>query len=123
MGTGDRTRAPVRGGRLPRVGYLRRRIARGRRRLRAAEAVVAEVGTLPGLVHEGRTLVIETSAREARRPQSEPLERGIRVASLADGWSGDSAVRHGIVLAHSNVEASVLRRVLGEIRELGDGGA
>ena len=104
-------------------GGLRRRIARGRRRLRAAEAVVAEVGTLPGLVHEGRTLVIETSAREARRLQSELLERGIRVASLADGWSGDSAVRHGIVLAHSNVEASVLRRVLGEIRELGDGGA
>lgn len=100
-------------------GGLRRRIARGRRRLRAAEAVVAEVGTLPGLVHEGRTLVIETNAHEARRQQAELLERGIRVASLADGWSGDSAVRHGIVIAHSNVEASVLRRVLGVIRELG----
>ncbi len=124
-------------------GGLRRRIARGRRRLRAAEGVVAEVGELPGLVHEGRTLVIETGEKAApgqdaaaagdpgvadageaaRLLQRELLDRDIRVASLADGWSGDSAVRHGIVIAHSNVEASVLRSVLGIIQSLGAGQA
>ncbi|WP_211977817.1 PLP-dependent aminotransferase family protein [Brevibacterium sp. W7.2] len=99
-------------------GGLRRRIARGRRRLRAAEAVVAEAGAIPGLVHEGRTLVIETDEDGAQVLLRELEGRGIRVASLAAGWSGDSAVRHGIVIAHSNVEATVLRSVLGLIQTL-----
>ena len=74
---------------------------------------------MPGLVHEGRTLVIETGERAAPGPdaaaagdpgvadageakllQRELLDRDIRVASLADGWSGDSAV-HGATDAHS----------------------
>lgn len=99
-------------------GGLRRRISRGRRRLRAAEAVLAEVGEIRGLVHEGRTLVIETDEHDARRLRAELAARGILVASLAAGWSGDSDVRHGIVLAHSNVEAPVLRQALRTVQRL-----
>ncbi|RBP66264.1 GntR family transcriptional regulator [Brevibacterium sanguinis] len=99
-------------------GGLRRRISRGRRRLRAAEAVVAEVGSIHGLVHEGRTLVIESDAAGAKRLRSELAGHGILVSSLAAGWSGDSDVRHGIVLAHSNVEAPVLRRALRIVQRL-----
>ncbi|MCF2588428.1 MULTISPECIES: MocR-like pyridoxine biosynthesis transcription factor PdxR [Brevibacterium] len=93
-------------------GGLRRRISRGRRRLRAAEAVLAQVGSIPGLVHEGRTLVIETGEATAAQLRTDLAERGILVASLAAGWSADSDVRHGIVIAHSNVEAAVLHQAL-----------
>lgn len=99
-------------------GGLRRRISRGRRRLRAAEAVVAEVGEIPGLVHEGRTFVIEMSAVTAAALRTDLAEKGILVASLAAGWSADSDVRHGIVIAHSNVEAAVLRRALETVQSL-----
>lgn len=99
-------------------GGLRRRIARGRRRLRAAEEVVASIGAIPGLVHEGRTLVIETGEDEAQVLRSQLRERGIRVASLAEGWAGESDVRHGIVIAHSNVDAVVLRRALETVQSL-----
>ncbi|WP_350271160.1 PLP-dependent aminotransferase family protein [Brevibacterium sp. CBA3109] len=99
-------------------GGLRRRISRGRRRLRAAEVVVAEVGAIPGLVHEGRTLVIETRATTAARLRTDLAERGILVASLAAGWSADSDVRHGIVIAHSNVEAAVLHQALETVQSL-----
>ncbi|MDN5636356.1 MAG: PLP-dependent aminotransferase family protein, partial [Brevibacterium sp.] len=99
-------------------GGLRRRISRGRRRLRAAEAVVAEVGDIPGLVHEGRTLVIESTESIAARLRTELAERGILVASLAAGWSADSDVRHGIVIAHSNVEAATLRQALETVQSL-----
>ncbi len=58
-------------------GGLRRRISRGRRRLRAAEAVLAEVGPIRGLVHEGRTLVIETDEAEAGRLRTELAAKGI----------------------------------------------
>ena len=93
-------------------GGLRRRTARGRRRLRAAEAVVAEVGPIPGLVHEGRTLVIETAADAAEALREELAARGILVGSLARGWAGEGEVRHGLVIAHSNVDAEVLRGAL-----------
>ncbi len=99
-------------------GGLRRRISRGRRRIRAAEAVLAHVGEIPGLVHEGRTLVIETSAHTAARLRTDLAERGILVASLAAGWSADSDVRHGIVIAHSNVEATMLRQALETVQSL-----
>lgn len=97
-------------------GGLRRRISRGRRRLRAAEEVVSEVGPIPELVHEGRTLVIETSQEQAATLLRGLAERGILVASLARGWTGGDEVRHGLVIAHSNVEASVLREALGEVK-------
>lgn len=99
-------------------GGLRRRISRGRRRIRAAEAVLAQIGEVPGLVHEGRTLVIETSAHTAARLRTDLAERGILVASLAAGWSADSDVRHGIVIAHSNVEATVLRQALETVQSM-----
>jgi GntR family transcriptional regulator/MocR family aminotransferase len=99
-------------------GGLRRRISRGRRRLRAAEEVVAEAGPIPGLVHDGRTLVIETSAAEADRLLRQLADRGILVASLARGWTGGDQVRHGLVIAHSNVEATVLRRALATVQAL-----
>lgn len=99
-------------------GGLRRRISRGRRRLRAAEAVVADVGPIPGLVHEGRTLVIELEEGRAGSLRHELAEQGILVASLAAGWAGDGDVRHGLVIAHSNVEAQVLRRALGTLQRL-----
>lgn len=99
-------------------GGLRRRISRGRRRLRAAEGIVAGVGPIPGLVHEGRTLVIETSEAQAHSLLRQLAERGILVASLARGWTGGDEVRHGLVIAHSNVEAPVLREALGEVKTL-----
>lgn len=99
-------------------GGLRRRISRGRRRLRAAEAVVAEAGPIPGLVHEGRTLVIETDENTAAALRHELVERGILVASLAAGWTGDGDVRHGLVIAHSNVEAEVLDQALRTLQSL-----
>ncbi|SMX79655.1 PLP-dependent aminotransferase family protein [Brevibacterium antiquum] len=99
-------------------GGLRRRISRGRRRLRAAEAVLAQIGAIPGLVHEGRTLVIETTAATAAQLRTDLAERGILVASLAAGWSADSDVRHGIVIAHSNVEATVLYQALETVQSL-----
>lgn len=99
-------------------GGLRRRISRGRRRLRSAEAVLAQVGAIPGLVHEGRTLVIETRAATAAQLRTDLAERGILVASLAAGWSADSDVRHGIVIAHSNVEATVLHQALETVQAL-----
>src|SRR5699024_11805120 len=86
-------------------GGLRRRISRGRRRLRAAEEVVAEAGPIPGLVHDGPTLVIETSVAEADRLLRQLADRGILVASLARGRSGGAQVRHGHVIAHSTVGA------------------
>lgn len=98
-------------------GGLRRRISRGRRRLRAAEAVLAQVGAIPGLVHDGRTLVIETREATAAQLRTDLAERGILVASLAAGWSADSDVRHGIVIAHSNVEAAVLHQALETVQE------
>lgn len=99
-------------------GGLRRRISRGRRRLRAAEQVVAEVGEIPGLVHEGRTLVIETSRDEATALLRRLADRGILVASLARGWTGGHEARHGLVIAHSNVEAEVLRNALTVVQSL-----
>ncbi|GAA1873107.1 pyridoxine biosynthesis transcriptional regulator PdxR [Brevibacterium marinum] len=99
-------------------GGLRRRISRGRRRLRAAEAVVADAGEIPGLAHEGRTLVIETTESTAARLRADLADRGILVASLAAGWSADSDVRHGIVIAHSNVEAAVLHEALETVQSL-----
>lgn len=99
-------------------GGLRRRISRGRRRLRSAEEVVSEIGPIPGLVHDGRTLVIETSQEQAAILLRGLAERGILVASLARGWTGGDEVRHGLVIAHSNVEASVLREALGEVKTL-----
>lgn len=99
-------------------GGLRRRISRGRRRLRAAEEVVAEIGPIPGLVHDGRTLVIETSQVQAASLLRDLADRGILVASLARGWTGGDEVRHGLVIAHSNVEAPVLREALGEVKTL-----
>ncbi|WP_209325026.1 PLP-dependent aminotransferase family protein [Brevibacterium renqingii] len=99
-------------------GGLRRRIARGRRRLKAAEDVVAAAGPIPGLVHEGRTLVIETSQSEAENLLRELADRGILVASLARGWTGGEQIRHGLVIAHSNVEAPVLRRALATLQTL-----
>ncbi|MDN6175555.1 MAG: PLP-dependent aminotransferase family protein [Brevibacterium sp.] len=101
-------------------GGLRRRISRGRRRLRAAEAVLAQIGAIPGLVHEGRTLVIETTEATAAQLRSDLAERGILVASLAAGWSADSDVRHGIVIAHSNVEGAVLQQSLETVQSLLD---
>ena len=99
-------------------GGLRRRISRGRRRLRAAEEVVAEIGPIPGLVHDGRTLVIETYQVQAASLLRDLADRGILVASLARGWTGGDEVRHGLVIAHSNVEAPVLREALGEVKTL-----
>ncbi|WP_152347961.1 PLP-dependent aminotransferase family protein [Brevibacterium sp. CFH 10365] len=99
-------------------GGLRRRISRGRRRLRAAEEVVAEIGPIPGLVHDGRTLVIETTQEQAERLLRQLADRGILVASLARGWTGGDEVRHGLVIAHSNVEATVLQEALGEVKTL-----
>lgn len=99
-------------------GGLRRRISRGRRRLRAAEEVVAEVGAIPGLVHDGRTLVIETRREEAETLLRQLADRGILVASLARGWTGGEEARHGLVIAHSNVEASVLRGALETLQSL-----
>lgn len=103
-------------------GGLRRRIARARRRMRAAEEVLSDVletdGGLPGLVHEDRTLVIETDEALADHLIRVLADHGIRVASLAAGWSGDGQVRHGIVIAHSNVEAPVLRRALTLVGDL-----
>lgn len=99
-------------------GGLRRRISRGRRRLRAAEDVVAGIGPIPGLVHDGRTLVIETSQEDAERLLRQLAERGILVASLARGWTGGTEVRHGLVIAHSNVEAPVLQEALGTVKSL-----
>lgn len=101
-------------------GGLRRRISRGRRRLRAAEAVLAQIGPIPGLVHEGRTLVIETTAATAAQLRSDLAERGILVASLAAGWSAETEVRHGIVIAHSNVEGAVLHQALETVQSLLD---
>ena len=101
-------------------GGLRRRISRGRRRLRAAEAVLAQIGPIPGLVHEGRTLVIETTAATAAQLRSDLAERGILVASLAAGWSAETDVRHGIVIAHSNVEGAVLHQALETVQSLLD---
>lgn len=99
-------------------GGLRRRISRGRRRLRAAEGIVAVIGPIPGLVHEGRTLVIETSEAQAHSLLRQLAERGILVASLARGWTGGDEVRHGLVIAHSNVEATVLQGALATVQEL-----
>ncbi|WP_426936408.1 PLP-dependent aminotransferase family protein [Brevibacterium sp. LE-L] len=99
-------------------GGLRRRISRGRRRLRAAEEVVGELGPIPGLVHDGRTLVIETTQEQAESLLRQLADRGILVASLARGWTGGDEVRHGLVIAHSNVEASVLQEALGEVKTL-----
>ncbi|UVI37562.1 PLP-dependent aminotransferase family protein [Brevibacterium spongiae] len=99
-------------------GGLRRRISRGRRRLRAAEEVVADIGPIPGLVHDGRTLVIETTEADAQHLLRDLSDQGILVASLARGWTGGDEVRHGVVIAHSNVEASVLREALGTVQKL-----
>ena len=99
-------------------GGLRRRISRGRRRLRAAEGIVAGVGPISRLVHEGRTLVIETSEAQAHSLLRQLAERGILVASLARGWTGGDEVRHGLVIAHSNVEATVLQGALATVQEL-----
>ena len=99
-------------------GGLRRRISRGRRRLRAAEEVVAEIGPIPGLVHDGRTLVIETTQEQAESLLRQLADRGILVASLARGWTGGNEARHGLVIAHSNVEAPVLQDALGEVKTL-----
>ena len=88
-----------------------------------AEVARTEIGKrIPrtGLGGEAKALalVIETDEDGAQALLRELEGRGIRVASLAAGWSGDSAVRHGIVIAHSNVEATVLRSVLGLIQTL-----
>jgi GntR family transcriptional regulator/MocR family aminotransferase len=99
-------------------GGLRRRISRGRRRLRAAEEVVSEIGPIPGLAHDGRTLVIETSEAQAASLLRDLADQGILVASLARGWTGGDEVRHGLVIAHSNVEAPVLREALAEVKTL-----
>ncbi|RCS96432.1 PLP-dependent aminotransferase family protein, partial [Brevibacterium aurantiacum] len=61
---------------------------------------------------------LETSAHTAARLRTDLAERGILVASLAAGWSADSDVRHGIVIAHSNVEATVLRQALETVQSM-----
>src|SRR5699024_11344196 len=68
-------------------GGLRRRISRGRRRLRVAEEVVAEAGPIPGLGHDGRTLVPETSAAQADRLLGQIAARGILSSTLARCWT------------------------------------
>lgn len=92
------------------AGGLRRRIARGRRRLRAAEAVVAEWSHLPGLVHRGRGLVVEMPSEVTRRAHRALAARGIRVGDLAAGWAGEPR-RHGLVIAHAHADPEELREV------------
>jgi GntR family transcriptional regulator/MocR family aminotransferase len=99
-------------------GGLRRRISRGRRRLKAAEAVLSEVSPIPGLVYEGRTLVIETTRDQAESLLRQLSDHGILAASLARGWTGGAEARHGLVIAHSNVEAQVLRGALETLQSL-----
>lgn len=98
------------------AGGLRRRITRGRRRMRAAEAVAADFRHLPGLVHGGRTLVIEMTAGASADVQRRLERQGILVGDLAAGWSG-RARRHGLVIAHSNATPEQLREALGVIAE------
>lgn len=100
------------------AGGLRRRIARGRRRLRAAEAVVAEFSRLPGLVHRGRGLVVEMPAEVTRRAHRALAARGIRVGDLAAGWSGEPR-RHGLVIAHANGAPAQLREALAVVAASG----
>ncbi|MGW9827183.1 GntR family transcriptional regulator / MocR family aminotransferase [Brevibacterium pityocampae] len=100
------------------AGGLRRRIARGRRRLRAAEAVVAEFSHLPGLVHRGRGLVVEMPAEATREAHRALAVRGIRVGDLAAGWSGEPR-RHGLVIAHANAAPVQLREVFAVIAGCG----
>ena len=79
---------------------------------------MGQTGDRAALGHDGRTLGIETSEAQAARLLRDLADRGILVASLARGWTGDDEVRHGLVIAHSNVEAPVLREALGEVKTL-----
>ncbi|GAA2002137.1 PLP-dependent aminotransferase family protein [Brevibacterium samyangense] len=98
-------------------GGLRARIARGRRRMRAAERVAAGFRDLPGLVEAGRSLVVEMPAERARAVRAALAESGVRVGDLSEGWSG-RARRHGIVIAHPAAEPAELRTVLERLRAL-----
>lgn len=102
-------------------GGLRRRITRGRARLRAAEPVAAEYAGLPGLVRRGRDLVIETDESGARNAHRRLAAHGIVVGDLASGWSGEAG-RHGLVVARSAAAPERLREALALIAEsLGEG--
>ncbi|GAA4284106.1 pyridoxine biosynthesis transcriptional regulator PdxR [Brevibacterium daeguense] len=93
------------------TGGLRSRITRGRRRMRAAEAVVEDYRDLPGLVHSGPSLVIEMSAGASEEIRRRLESRGTLVGDLASGWHG-RARRHGLVIAYANATPEQLRETL-----------
>lgn len=99
-------------------GGLRRRLQRGRRRLVAAhEQAVSTLAGVPGVVDQGRVLVVERPSAEAKDVLAACARRGLLLGDLADGWSGAPAST-GVVLAYGNVDQTTLGRALAILREV-----
>lgn len=101
-------------------GGLRRRLQRSRRRLLAAQDLVAQsMESIPGAVDRGRMLVIEGPPALATTLRQACLDRGVLLGDLAHGWSR-SPDNTGVVLAYGSVTLprlgsalSILQSVLG----------
>ena len=84
-------------------GGLRRRIARGRRRLARSGRVVTDLVARHGLtgqvVDTGHLLVLEGAPERADRVRAAAQRRGVLVGSLADGWAGAGG-RSGLMASY-----------------------
>ncbi|MCE1177611.1 MAG: PLP-dependent aminotransferase family protein [Micrococcales bacterium] len=93
-------------------GGLRRHIHRSRKRLAAAQQVVADaLPRLPAAVDTGRLLVVELKARDRDRVLAATSARGVRLGDLASGWSG-SAGREGVVAAYDGLEPAEVEQAV-----------
>lgn len=86
-------------------GSLRRRLARGRRRLQACQAVaqqaIASMPALAGARDHGHILVLPCSQARAVQVQARCRALGVGVGLLSDGWDRDPAA-HGLVLSYGD---------------------
>ena len=86
-------------------GGLRRRIARGRRRLNRAQgrvqAQTARADERLKVVNTGHLLIVECPHADAAKLQARCRERGVAIGMLADGWSSAPDL-DGVVLAYGN---------------------
>ncbi|GAB2479845.1 hypothetical protein GCM10027030_12440 [Luteococcus sediminum] len=96
-------------------GSLRRRLARGRRRLQACQEVAQEaVSSLPALtgMHDsGHILVLGCDQARAVQVQARCRARGLGIGLLSDGWDQDPAA-HGLVLSYGDCCPDELGRAL-----------
>lgn len=87
-------------------GGLRRRLARGRRRLSATQRLVAawvprlsRLGSVLAVRDTGHLLVVETTARVAATVHARCLAAGVRLGDLAEGWAG-AGDRTGLLVSY-----------------------